>query len=139
MSEISEYFTGDWVLYLSIASAVFFVLGLISIPYIVCALPEDALSCSSNTEQRVSWLDRVPGSLRPVLFVFKNVLAVALLILGVAMLVLPGQGLLTIFIGLVLLDFPGKSKIYVLILQKPWVLEKLNKMRIRRGGRPFRK
>jgi hypothetical protein len=38
----------------------------------------------------------------------KNALGVLFYLSGLAMLILPGQGLLTIFIGLVLLDFPRK-------------------------------
>src|SRR5438270_309056 len=40
--------------------------------------------------------------------ILKNLLGGVLVALGVLMLVLPGQGILTIVIGIILLDFPGK-------------------------------
>ncbi len=42
--------------------------------------------------------------------VLKNVFGIVLVVLGVAMLVLPGQGLLTIVLGLGLVDFPGRRR-----------------------------
>lgn len=49
----------------------------------------------------------IGGSVRVV----KNVLGALLLAVGLAMLVLPGQGILTILIGVALVDFPRKRKL----------------------------
>ena len=57
---------------------------------------------------------------------------------GLAMLVLPGQGLLTILIGLMLLDFPGKRRLERRIVARPAILAMLNRMRARRGRDPLR-
>lgn len=46
-----------------------------------------------------------------ILFITKNVMGYLLIIGGILMLVLPGQGLLTILLGLIFSDYPGKYKL----------------------------
>jgi hypothetical protein len=57
---------------------------------------------------------------------------------GLAMLVLPGQGLLTIVIGVSLLDFPGKRVLERRLLSRPMVLQAINRLRQRFGRPPLR-
>ncbi len=59
----------------------------------------------------------------------KNMLAVVLVVLGVAMLVLPGQGILAILLGVMLGDFPGKLRLQQWILARPNVMKTLNWLR----------
>lgn len=61
----------------------------------------------------------------------KNALGALLLVLGAAMLVLPGQGLLTILVGLLLIDFPGKYRLERRLLGGPRVLRAINALRER--------
>jgi len=42
---------------------------------------------------------------------FKNLLGVLLFMLGLIMLVTPGQGILTLLFGLMLMNFPGKYRV----------------------------
>ena len=58
-----------------------------------------------------------------------------LLAAGVVMLLAPGQGLLTIMVALLFLDFPGKRRLQRRIVASPRVLRALNAMR-RRAGQP---
>ena len=48
---------------------------------------------------------------------------------------IPGQGLLTILIGLILLDFPGKRGLERRLVSRPSVLAAINRLRAR-FGRP---
>jgi len=73
-------------------------------------------------------------AIRIPLRVVKNVLALVLIVLGIAMLVLPGQGILAILLGVMLGDFPGKLKLQHWILARPKVMNSLNWLR-----RKFRK
>ncbi len=78
-----------------------------------------------------------PGQ-RPVLLrVLRTVLGVVLMLLGVAMLLLPGQGLLTLLVGVLLVDFPGKHAFVVRLLSRPKVLAIVNKLRARHGAAPL--
>ena len=78
---------------------------------------------------------RVSRIRRPVLWyvliVLKNLLAVILIIVGIIMLLLPGQGILTVLIGLIISDIPGKRKLERRIIQSPAVLSALNYIRSR--------
>lgn len=91
-------------------------------------------------------LEPAPGSehLRPswkrrLMKVGKNILGVILVILGFGMSLpgVPGQGLLTMFIGLVLVDFPGKRAIERRIIARPAIFETCNRLRRRFGRNPF--
>jgi len=64
-----------------------------------------------------TWRIRHP-LLRRLAHVLKNVLGLLLLVVGVAMLALPGPGLLTALVALSLLDFPGKRKLVLLIVRR---------------------
>ena len=67
--------------------------------------------------------------------VAKNLLGVVLIVSGIFMLVLPGQGLLTIFVGTVLLNYPGKFKLERWIVTRPRIKRLINRLR-RYAGHP---
>ncbi len=52
-----------------------------------------------------------------------------MILIGIAMLVLPGQGTVTILIGLAISNFPGKFAIEQRIANQPAVGNTLNKIR----------
>lgn len=63
----------------------------------------------------------------------RNLLALALIALGIVLSLpgVPGQGLLTILLGIMLSDFPGKVRLERKIVSYPKVLEALNRLRAR--------
>jgi UPF0716 family protein affecting phage T7 exclusion len=69
----------------------------------------------------------------------KNALGVLLVVLGVVLSIpgIPGQGFLTILIGLTLVDFPGKRKLEKRIMRNHTVLAGANAIRRRFGKQPF--
>ncbi|HRI62931.1 MAG TPA: hypothetical protein PK156_01805 [Polyangium sp.] len=76
---------------------------------------------------------------RALLTFAKNFVGVALVIFGFVMALpgVPGQGLLTMFIGLLLLDFPGKRALEQRIISRPSILQACNRLRSRFGKEPF--
>jgi hypothetical protein len=72
--------------------------------------------------------------------VLKNAAGVGLIALGVLLSVpgVPGQGLLTILVGVMLVDGPGKRPLERWILRKPAVLRTINRLRARFGREPLR-
>lgn len=80
------------------------------------------------------WTDRSPG-VRYLGIFAKNVLGVLLVALGILMSVpgVPGQGILTILLGIMLLDIPGKRKLESKLVSRPQVLKTINKLRNRFG------
>ena len=78
------------------------------VSWIIIKLPKDYFV--EEKRRRLQSLVQYPA-LRVVVAIVKNVLGAVLVIAGVIMLVAPGQGLLTIVVGLMLLDFPGKYRL----------------------------
>jgi len=64
-----------------------------------------------------------------------SALGLTLVLAGILMLFLPGQGVLSILVGLSLMRFPGKKRLQARLLAKPRVAAALQWMR-RRAGRP---
>ncbi len=115
-------------------SALAFVGTLIIVPIIVVRIPSDYFEHASR--QPAPWADQ-HVIVRVLLLATKNVLGGCLFLVGLAMLVFPGQGLLTIAIGLMLLDFPGKYRAERrLVAWKP-VLQAINWLRRRAGRTPL--
>ena len=56
----------------------------------------------------------------------KNIIGYALILGGLLMLVLPGQGLFTIFIGLILSNYPGKYKLERKLISIPSIFKMVN-------------
>lgn len=81
---------------------------------------------------------RPPGTpLAPL--ILKNIAGWILVLLGVALSVpgVPGQGLLTILAGLILVDFPGKYRLERALARRPLVRSAIAALRARSGRPPF--
>jgi len=65
------------------------------------------------------------------------ILGVILILCGIAMLVLPGQGIITLLIGLSLVPFPGKNKLEQNLLARKSVQSTLNWIRVKANKEPF--
>ena len=65
--------------------------------------------------------------------VSKNLLGVVLIAVGIIMLVTPGQGALTILMGLILVEFPGKYRLERWLIGRPQILSVINRWRTRAG------
>jgi len=65
--------------------------------------------------------------------VVRNLAGWLLIVLGIVLSVpgIPGQGLLTILMGLLLVDLPGKRKLELRILRTRRVLSFINRLRVR--------
>jgi hypothetical protein len=119
---------------LSAASLFMFVGTLIAVPWLVVRLPADYFVHRRYYADR--WKPRHP-LLRIVLLAIKNLCGVVLVAAGVAMLLLPGQGILTILIGLMFLDFPGKYALERRLARVPQVLGAMNWMRAKANRPPL--
>ena len=75
--------------------------------------------------------------LRVCLICLKNVLAAFLIVVGFIQIPLPGQGVLTMLIGIVISDIPGKRKLERKIIRLPAILSATNRIRARFGRPPI--
>lgn len=119
---------------LGAASLAMFVLSLVVFPLVVISLPPDYFV--RERRDPVRQLRRRP-LLWAAVMVVKNLLGAALIAAGVAMLVLPGQGLLTILVGLALTNFPGKFTLERRLVRVPSVGRALNRIRTAAGRPPL--
>jgi hypothetical protein len=69
--------------------------------------------------------------LKGIFLAMKNTIGGFFAIAGLGMLLLPGQGLLTLFIGVVLIDFPRKRKVVRWFLGRRRLLSIINRFRAR--------
>jgi hypothetical protein len=86
--------------------------------------------------------DFLPGSpwiVRWGAVVAKNLLGVFLVGLGIILSLpgVPGQGILTILLGLIMLDIPGKRPLESWIIKRPSVLSAVNNFRARYSKPPL--
>jgi hypothetical protein len=71
--------------------------------------------------------------------ILKNILGVILILIGLALSLpgVPGQGLLTILLGLIMLDIPGKRPLEARIIKRPTILAAINKLRAKYNKPPL--
>lgn len=103
--------------------------------WILIRLPRDYFHSSHSRE---FWTDK-PRAVRWAGLVAKNVGGLVLVVVGVIMSLpgVPGQGLLTILLGIVLMDIPGKRPLESRLLRIPVVLEGINTLRAQFGHEPM--
>jgi len=119
---------------LAVASIVTFVATLIIVPLLVVRIPEDYFS--PRKHQRLSYSNFHPF-VRWVSVLGRNVFGYLFIMAGIVMLVLPGQGILTIVIGLMLSNFPGKYRLERWLVMRPRVLRTINWLRQRSKRNPL--
>jgi hypothetical protein len=106
--------------------------AVVGVPWVVARLPADYFNQSQRAVWREwggePWFALLLGGI-------KNLVGALLALLGVVMLVTPGQGLLTLLVGLLLMNFPGKYRLERWLVGRRGVLTALNWLR-RRGGHP---
>lgn len=116
-----------WVSLVSVAGVVF---GLLGASRLVCWLP-------SNYFMMFDKPDTTPKLFRPQIQIVKNMAGGILVCLGLVMLIMPGQGLLTLFLGLVIMDFPGKRKVIRFLIRRKTIQNSLNWIRRKKRRPPF--
>ena len=112
-----------------------FAVNLAIVSFILVKLP-------ANYFQKSHTRDILPDScplVRLLAKIGKNVLGVLLVALGVVLSLpgVPGQGLLTVLLGIMLLDIPGKRTLEMKIVSRPKIFKAINNLRHRFGKPPL--
>ena len=108
--------------------ASFFInLGIVS--FILVKLPDDHFSKSRKTK---FWAGPRPA-IHAAKVIGKNIGGLLLVALGIVLSLpgVPGQGLLTVLLGIMLLDFPGRHRLEQKLLSKPSIVNTINRLRER--------
>src|SRR6185436_8053674 len=114
-------------------SAVTVVTSIVAVPWMLVRIPPRYFM---STTREHPWADRHP-LIRVAFLIGKNLLGLVLLAIGIALLLLPGQGILTILAGVVLLDFPGKERVLLWTISRPAVLRSVNWIRQKASREPL--
>jgi len=106
-----------------------FIVNLVIVSAILVKLPADYFSKNRKTK---FWSGPNPW-LHAAKVIAKNIGGILLVVLGVVLSMpgVPGQGLLTILLGVMLLDFPGRHRLEQKLLSKPSIVNSINRLRAR--------
>ncbi|MDA8125229.1 MAG: hypothetical protein M0009_08595 [Deltaproteobacteria bacterium] len=118
-----------WLFALSITT---FIATLVAVPWWLARIPPDYFT----RPRRKTASTRHPV-IRTLGAIGRNLLAFVFILAGILMLVLPGQGILTILVGVMLMNFPGKRRLERWIVSRDVVLHSINWLRRREGKPPL--
>jgi len=133
LTQIGSYVPANVLIGFAVSSVFMFVGTLIAIPIILMRLPADYFDIRIPRP----WMENHHPVLRLVGHIVKNVVGAVFLFAGFLMLFLPGQGVLTMLIGLSLIEFPGKRRLEAKIVGQSTVLSTINAMRAKFGKPPL--
>lgn len=133
LTQIGSYVPANVLIGFAVSSVFMFVGTLIAIPIILMRLPADYFDIRIPRP----WMENHHPVLRLVGHIVKNVVGAMFLFAGFLMLFLPGQGVLTMLIGLSLIEFPGKRRLEAKIVGQSTVLSTINAMRAKFGKPPL--
>ena len=113
-----------YILWLATISLFVFIFSLVSIKWLVALIPTDYFVKKNISKSKKSY-----SLLWLMSIIVKNIIGYTLILGGILMLVLPGQGLFTILMGLILSNYPGKYTIEKKIISIPSILKTINWLR----------
>ena len=113
-----------------------FLANLALVSFILVKIPADYFRESPQAK----FLEKQSPVVRVLAIIGKNIAGVVLVVLGVLLSLpgVPGQGVLTILLGVMLLDFPGRQRFERWIVSSPRVLKAVNKLRHRFDKPPLK-
>lgn len=129
---MSSYF----IFYIAIASILTFFATLIFIPLMILRIPADYFE--KETPPSLKKL-QIPKFLNISFIVLKNLLGIILFLGGFMMLFTPGQGILSMIIGLSLTNFPGKRNLERRLIANKKIFSTINAVRKKGGESPLKR
>ncbi|MEZ5426637.1 MAG: hypothetical protein R2747_10255 [Pyrinomonadaceae bacterium] len=112
-----------------------FTVSALAVGIVMVKIPANYFS--SHYQQ--DFLPGKPWLVRWSAVIIKNIFGFFLILLGIILSLpgVPGQGVLTILLGLIMLDIPGKRPLEARIIKRPAVLSAVNKLRARYDKPPL--
>ena len=135
LSQFWESLTWDKI---ALGAGLFFfslILSFLAIGIVMVKIPANYFSPHYERD----FLPDSPFLVRWGAMILKNILGIILIAVGIILSLpgIPGQGLLTILLGLIMLDIPGKRPIEARIIQRPTILSAINNLRSRYNKPPL--
>lgn len=120
--------------WLTFIGVVGFIGSLVVIPWILIKIPHDYFRAEKR--QKCPW-EHYPKVVRWIVIVIKNIVGFVLILSGIVMLFTPGQGVLTIIGGIVLMNFPHKYTLMRGIIKNTKILKLINALRAKANREPL--
>ena len=123
-------------IFLGVGMFVFsFTVSALAVGIVMVKIPKDYFSPNYKPQ----FMPGKPWIMRWGAVILKNVLGIFLILLGIVLSLpgVPGQGILTILLGLIMLDIPGKRPLEAQIIRRPAVLSAVNNLRARYSKPPL--
>ncbi len=137
-----EWISGVWAsitignVLIGVATFIFsFAISAIAVGIVMVKIPANYFS-SHYTQD---FMPGKPWLVRWSAVILKNLLGIFLILLGIVLSLpgVPGQGILTILLGLIMMDIPGKRPLEARIIKRPKVLSAVNSLRARYKKAPL--
>jgi hypothetical protein len=111
------------------------IISFVAIGIVMVKIPANYFS--SHYQQ--DFMPNSPWLVRWGAVIIKNVFGLFLILLGILLSLpgVPGQGILTILLGLIMIDIPGKRPIEAKIIKRPTVLSVVNNLRAKYDKPPL--
>ncbi len=120
--------------WIGVGSTAILALTILAMPWLLAWIPQNYFVVQENR-----FKTKEPRSLgRSFLNLLRNIVGAMLVLLGIAMLALPGPGIVTLLLGVMIMCFPGKYRLERWLVKQPKVLESINWLRNKRNAPPLR-
>ncbi|MBT3197359.1 MAG: hypothetical protein HN344_06520 [Gammaproteobacteria bacterium] len=135
-SLLSDWFSSheQLLFWVGLGSALMLAASIAALPWLVGRIPAGYFD--HTQEPTIPPLEGHPA-IRFMVHLLRNITGLLLIVAGILMLFLPGQGLLTLLLGIMVAHFPGKYHIEQWFIRKPGILATLNWFRQKGGHEPL--
>ncbi|HIE78400.1 MAG TPA: hypothetical protein EYP92_06235 [Candidatus Thioglobus sp.] len=133
LSTITELLSDyqQYLVFVGIVSAIIFVISLILTPFLLGLIPSDYFIDQNRHKLRIE------NTAHLIVIIIRTLLGSILLLAGIIMLVTPGQGIMSIILGLFLMEFPGKRLLEDKLINHDPTFKALNWLRSKTGKSEF--
>lgn len=121
----------DMLMLVAVISAIIFVVTLLLTPYLLGLIASNYFTMENPHKLEIKHIGHV------IAVIVRSVIGLMLLLAGIIMLVTPGQGVISILLGLFLMEFPGKRKLELKIINHDPTFKTLNWLRAKANKPPF--
>jgi len=125
-------FLKDHAEWLITFSVIIFITTLILVPTIIVHLPVDYFS-----EIKRQTVDSKQPAIKILINIIKNISGGILVLAGLVMLFAPGQGLITLLTGIMIMNYPGKYRLERWLIIRFHLLTPINWYRARHHREPL--
>jgi len=120
-----------YFIWVGVVSFVVFVVSLLLTPFLLGKIPQDYFVHTNQHKVEINHLGHL------VVVIIRTLIGFVLLVAGIIMLVTPGQGVISILLGLFLMEFPGKRKLELKLINHEPTFKALNWLRSKANKPPF--